>query len=94
VTTIADITRLVDKIEHLERLERDHLLTLAVMGATDETIAEAAITMTVARFPSPPPPGSLGWGATPADVGRAVVEALRLCGRMPNTQDQQREETR
>jgi hypothetical protein len=82
-STLADLSAAIDTLNALERLERQRLLDLAATGARDETIATVAIGQALSRWPSPPPPGSQGWGVTRAELGRAVVEALRLCGRLP-----------
>lgn len=50
------------------------------MGGSDEQIAEAAVHLHMARCLP-------GVGSSPAEVGAAVVEALRLCGRLPNPAD-------
>ncbi len=73
--SIDAIRRLAREIEDMEDAYRHGLTGLAAAGATDVQIAYVAVDRAAKRL-------TLLGGASTAEIGRAVVEALAHCGRL------------
>ena len=82
---LTSIRNAMSYLDMADAIEARAIHELAASGAPPEQIATLAIDFCLGRFVAMTPqlPGAISWNATPADLARAAVEALRLTGHLP-----------